>query len=56
LDALGDNQVEEKISADYTAIKTKKKNFKKETPKAIMDWVYQFIYVSPEIFLNNCAF
>ncbi|PLW55461.1 hypothetical protein PCANC_07071 [Puccinia coronata f. sp. avenae] len=53
LDTLGDNQVLEKQGAGFTAINLSKKNFNPETAREIRTGVYQFIYLSPEIFLNN---
>jgi ATP-dependent DNA helicase RecQ len=53
LDTLGDNQVLEKQGAGFTAINLSKKNFNPETAREIRTGVYQFIYLSPKIFLNN---
>ncbi|PLW42578.1 hypothetical protein PCASD_05306 [Puccinia coronata f. sp. avenae] len=53
LDTLGDNQVEEKIEAGFTAINLNKMNFNQTTADEIANGNYQFIYLSPEIFLNN---
>jgi superfamily II DNA helicase RecQ len=53
LDTLGDNQVEEKIEAGFTAINLNKMNFNQTTADKIANGNYQFIYLSPEIFLNN---
>jgi superfamily II DNA helicase RecQ len=53
LNNLGNNQVEEKISAGFTAINLNKLNFNQTTAEAIADRKYQFVYLSPEIFLNN---
>jgi ATP-dependent DNA helicase RecQ len=56
LDALGDNQVLEKEKAGFTAINLTQMNFNKQTAEAIMNGDYNFIYLSPEIFLNSKAF
>ena len=53
LDSLGDNQVEEKIKANFTAINLTKKNFTKQATDEILKGKYQFVYLSPEIFLNS---
>ncbi|PLW28427.1 hypothetical protein PCANC_20813 [Puccinia coronata f. sp. avenae] len=53
LDTLGDNQVLEKKQAGFTAINLSKLNFNKQTAQDISHGVYQFVYLSPEIFLNN---
>ncbi|KAI7940420.1 hypothetical protein MJO28_014072 [Puccinia striiformis f. sp. tritici] len=56
LDALGENQVLEKNLAGYTAINLTKMNFDEETSNAILDGYYNFIYLSPEIYLNSRSF
>jgi superfamily II DNA helicase RecQ len=56
LDALGDNQVEEKITAGYTAINLTQLNFSQQTAGGVKNGVYNFVYLSPKIFLNNKAF
>ncbi|OAV95675.1 hypothetical protein PTTG_26553 [Puccinia triticina 1-1 BBBD Race 1] len=56
LDALGDNQVFEKEQAGFTAINLTNMNFDKDTADAIMNGEYNFIYLSPEIFLNSKSF
>jgi hypothetical protein len=53
LNTLSNNQVEEKIEAGFTAINLNKLNFNQRTANEIADGNYQFIYMSPEIFLNN---
>ncbi|OAV85651.1 hypothetical protein PTTG_30366, partial [Puccinia triticina 1-1 BBBD Race 1] len=53
LDSLGDNQVYEKQQAGFTAINLNKLNFNKQTAEDISKGVYQFVYLSPEIFLNS---
>ncbi|KAA1085602.1 ATP-dependent DNA helicase sgs1 [Puccinia graminis f. sp. tritici] len=52
LDALGDNQVEEK-KGKFTAINLTKMMFTPVVAKEIMEGVYNFVYLSPEIFLNS---
>ncbi|KAI7953767.1 hypothetical protein MJO28_006314 [Puccinia striiformis f. sp. tritici] len=56
LDALGDNQVKEKIAQGFTAINLKQTNFNKSVAGEILRGKYNFIYLSPEIFLNNEMF
>ncbi|KAA1139300.1 ATP-dependent DNA helicase sgs1 [Puccinia graminis f. sp. tritici] len=53
LDALGDNQVLEKIAAGFTAINLTKLTLKEEEANNIVNGVYNFVYLSPEIFLNS---
>ncbi|KAI7963771.1 hypothetical protein MJO29_004198 [Puccinia striiformis f. sp. tritici] len=53
LDALGDNQVLEKIQAGFTAINLTKLTFNEEEANNIVNGVYNFVYLSPEIFLNS---
>ncbi|KAH9471514.1 hypothetical protein Pst134EA_005409 [Puccinia striiformis f. sp. tritici] len=53
LDGLGNNQVLEKELAGFTAINLTKLNFNKKTAADITKGVYQFVYLSPEIYLNN---
>ncbi|PLW48549.1 hypothetical protein PCANC_12209 [Puccinia coronata f. sp. avenae] len=53
LDSLGNNQVFEKELAGFTAINLNKLNFNKKAADDISNGVYQFVYMSPEIFLNN---
>ncbi|EFP74574.2 uncharacterized protein PGTG_00530 [Puccinia graminis f. sp. tritici CRL 75-36-700-3] len=53
LDALGDNQVLEKISAGFTAINLTKLTFNEEEANKIVNGAYNFVYLSPEIFLNS---
>ncbi|KNE98996.1 hypothetical protein PSTG_07647 [Puccinia striiformis f. sp. tritici PST-78] len=53
LDGLGNNQVLEKELAGFTAINLTKLNFNKKTAADITKGVYQFAYLSPEIYLNN---
>ncbi|PLW56677.1 hypothetical protein PCANC_05128 [Puccinia coronata f. sp. avenae] len=56
LDALGDNQVNEKVAQGYTAVNLKKLNFKKSVAAEILRGKYNFVYLSPKIFLNNKTF
>ncbi|KAA1123854.1 ATP-dependent DNA helicase sgs1 [Puccinia graminis f. sp. tritici] len=56
LDALGDNQVQEKIAQGFTAINLKKMNFDETIAAKILKAQYNFIYLSPEILLNNQMF
>ncbi|KAA1122024.1 ATP-dependent DNA helicase sgs1 [Puccinia graminis f. sp. tritici] len=56
LDALGDNQVEEKIRAGFSAINATAENFDATVANDILNGVYNFVYVSPEIFLDNKRF
>ncbi|POW12128.1 hypothetical protein PSHT_04140 [Puccinia striiformis] len=56
LDALGDNQVQEKLDQRFTAINLKQTNFTKTIADEILRAKYNFIYLSPEIFLNNEMF
>jgi superfamily II DNA helicase RecQ len=53
LDSLGDNQVYEKIQAGFTAINLTKMNFNEQIANEILNGVYQFVYMSPETYLNN---
>ncbi|OAV85562.1 hypothetical protein PTTG_30430, partial [Puccinia triticina 1-1 BBBD Race 1] len=52
LDALGDNQVEEK-KGKFTAINLTKMTFNPAVAEEIKKGVYNFVYLSPEIFLNS---
>ncbi|PLW51004.1 hypothetical protein PCANC_08172, partial [Puccinia coronata f. sp. avenae] len=56
LDTLGDNQVEEKVAAGFTASNMTKVNFTFQACTKIQDGTYNFVYLSPEIFLDNQAF
>ncbi|KAA1137117.1 ATP-dependent DNA helicase sgs1 [Puccinia graminis f. sp. tritici] len=56
LDSLGDNQVLEKEKAGFTAINLTKMNFNRKTADSIKNGDYNFIYLSPEIFLNSKSF
>ncbi|KNE95090.1 hypothetical protein PSTG_11567 [Puccinia striiformis f. sp. tritici PST-78] len=48
LDALGDNQVKEKIAQGYTAINLKKLTFNSKVAAKIKRGKYNFVYLSPE--------
>ncbi|OAV91950.1 hypothetical protein PTTG_27815 [Puccinia triticina 1-1 BBBD Race 1] len=56
LDALGNNQVAEKTAAGYTAVNLKNQNFTQEVAADIQKGKYNFVYLSPEVFLNNAMF
>ncbi|POV94206.1 hypothetical protein PSTT_16976 [Puccinia striiformis] len=56
LDALGDNQVKEKIAQGYTAINLKKLTFNSKVAAEIKRGKYNFVYLSPEVFMNNQKF
>ncbi|OAV97466.1 hypothetical protein PTTG_09166 [Puccinia triticina 1-1 BBBD Race 1] len=56
LDSLGSNQVDKKVVAGYTAINLTKANFTNEACLDIRDGVYNFVYLSPEMFLDNKTF
>ena len=56
LDALGDNQVVEKVAASYSAINLTAPNFDHKAAFDVQMGQYRFIYLSPEIFLNNIEF
>ncbi|OAV85297.1 hypothetical protein PTTG_30631, partial [Puccinia triticina 1-1 BBBD Race 1] len=53
LDALGDNQVLEKTKAGFTAINLTKLTFNTIEANNIANGFYNFVYLSPEIFLNS---
>ena len=56
LNALGDNQVLEKKAQGYSAVNLKKLTFTKTVANDIQKGKYNFVYLSPEIFLNNESF
>ncbi|OAV86389.1 hypothetical protein PTTG_06201 [Puccinia triticina 1-1 BBBD Race 1] len=56
LDALGDNQVLEKTAAGYTAVNLKSQNFTCKVAADIQKGKYNFVYLSPKVFLNNEMF
>ncbi|KAA1122120.1 hypothetical protein PGTUg99_028820 [Puccinia graminis f. sp. tritici] len=53
LDALGDNQVLEKKKAGFSAINLTKLTFNVEEANNVVNGTYNFVYLSPEIFLNS---
>ncbi|KAH9808180.1 P-loop containing nucleoside triphosphate hydrolase protein [Melampsora americana] len=56
LDALGDNQVADKIKNKFTAINLTQLSFCHQVVVDILAGKYQFVYLSPEIFLNSPLF
>ncbi|KAA1097343.1 ATP-dependent DNA helicase sgs1 [Puccinia graminis f. sp. tritici] len=52
LDALGENQVEEK-KGKFTAINLTKLTFNKKVAEDVRKGFYEFVYLSPEIFMNS---
>jgi hypothetical protein len=56
LDTLGDNQVLEKLMAGFTAINLTKQSFTNKAADEVLAGVYNFVYLSPEIFLNSKKF
>ncbi|OAV96375.1 hypothetical protein PTTG_04047 [Puccinia triticina 1-1 BBBD Race 1] len=56
LDSLGDNQVQEKKNLNISAINLTNMNLNKTVEKDILKGVYSFIYLSPEVLLNNDIF
>jgi superfamily II DNA helicase RecQ len=56
LDALGNNQVEEKEKAQYTAINLTQMLFDSCMTKDLNNGFDNFIYVSPEDFVNSKSF
>ncbi|KAI7962570.1 hypothetical protein MJO28_000664 [Puccinia striiformis f. sp. tritici] len=56
LDSLGDNQVLEKQQAGFSTVNLTAANFTPEIAEEVKAGVYQFVYLSPEIFLNNNVF
>ncbi|PLW28600.1 hypothetical protein PCANC_24607 [Puccinia coronata f. sp. avenae] len=56
LDALGNNQVQEKMAQNFTAVNLKKLTFNQCVSDEILRGAYNFVYLSPEIFLNNEMF
>ncbi|PLW26266.1 hypothetical protein PCASD_25214 [Puccinia coronata f. sp. avenae] len=56
LDTLGDNQVQEKIAQNFTAVNLKKLTFNQRVADEILRGAYNFVYLSPKIFLNNEMF
>ena len=56
LESLGDNQVLEKQRAGYSAINLTKLTFNPHEAKNIANGKYNFVYLSPEIYLNSQSF
>ncbi|EFP87618.2 uncharacterized protein PGTG_13989 [Puccinia graminis f. sp. tritici CRL 75-36-700-3] len=56
LDSLGENQVAEKEKDGMTAISLTKMTFTKKVADKIIKGDYSFVYLSPEVFLNNGLF
>ncbi|KAH9811296.1 P-loop containing nucleoside triphosphate hydrolase protein [Melampsora americana] len=56
LDALGDDQVKAKGKAGFSAINLTRVTFRTKVADEIIAGKYQFVYVSPEIFLNSSLF
>ncbi|KNZ54053.1 hypothetical protein VP01_305g1 [Puccinia sorghi] len=53
---LGDNEVEEKLAAGSTAMNLTQANFTDQAALDVEVARYNFVYVSPKIFLNNLSF
>ncbi|PLW05441.1 hypothetical protein PCANC_26595 [Puccinia coronata f. sp. avenae] len=56
LDALGNNQLQEKIQQGYTAVNLKKLTFNPKVANQILHSSYTFVYLSLEVYLNNELF
>ena len=56
LDTLGDNQVSEKLMAGFKAINLTKQSFTDKAVDKVLEGVHNFVYLSPEIFLNSKKF
>ncbi|PLW24221.1 hypothetical protein PCASD_10484 [Puccinia coronata f. sp. avenae] len=56
LDALGNNQVSEKITSGFTSINLTKLTFNHAEACKIRRGEYSFVYLSPEIYLNSKLF
>ncbi|OAV93804.1 hypothetical protein PTTG_08326 [Puccinia triticina 1-1 BBBD Race 1] len=56
LDSLGDNQVQEKKNLVISAINLTKMNLNEAVEGEILKGKYSFIYLSPEVLLNNVIF
>ena len=56
LDALGNNQVAEKICQGFTAVNLKKLNFRPTVAADVRKGKYNFVYLSLKVFLNNERF
>ncbi|PLW24068.1 hypothetical protein PCANC_28703 [Puccinia coronata f. sp. avenae] len=53
LDALGDNQVAEKMAQGFTANNLSKMTFNQSLFNKILAGVYKFVYLSPKKFVDN---
>ncbi|KNF04965.1 hypothetical protein PSTG_02019 [Puccinia striiformis f. sp. tritici PST-78] len=56
LDTLGDNQVAEKKKAKINAVNLTKMNMTPDIEKRVLRGDYGFVYLSPEVLLNNAMF
>ncbi|OAV92776.1 hypothetical protein PTTG_04964 [Puccinia triticina 1-1 BBBD Race 1] len=56
LDSLGDNQVLENKNVNIKAVNLTKMNFTPDVEKKVLRGDYAFIYLSPEVLLNNSMF
>jgi superfamily II DNA helicase RecQ len=56
LDALGDDQLSKKIATGYSAINLTSPNFTHQAPVDLINGAFNFVYLSPKIFLNNKVF
>ncbi|OAV89831.1 hypothetical protein PTTG_28539 [Puccinia triticina 1-1 BBBD Race 1] len=56
LDLLGDNQVLEKKNVNIKAVNLTRMNFTPDVKKQVLRGDYAFIYLSPEVLLNNAMF
>ncbi|OAV98058.1 hypothetical protein PTTG_25783 [Puccinia triticina 1-1 BBBD Race 1] len=56
LDSWGDNQVLEKKNVNIKAVNLTKMNFTPDVEKQVLRGDYVFIYLSPEVLLNNAMF
>jgi hypothetical protein len=56
LDTLGNSQVQEKIAQNFTAVSLKKLTFNQRVADEILRGAYNFVNLSPKIFLNNKMF
>ncbi|PLW21298.1 hypothetical protein PCANC_05039 [Puccinia coronata f. sp. avenae] len=56
LDALGDNQVAEKIAQGFTVVNLSKMTFNQSLSNRILAGFYKFVYLSSETFVDNKLF
>ncbi|PLW19019.1 hypothetical protein PCANC_09806 [Puccinia coronata f. sp. avenae] len=56
LDALGDDKVSKKIAAGYSAINLTSPSFTHQAAIDLKNGAFNFVYLSPKIFLNNKVF